>query len=151
MAYAETTSVSVERTRAEIETLLSKRGASRFGYMSDEKKTSIMFVLRDRAVRFELPLPAKDEKRFTFRTVRGYAKPNAAEIIYKLWEQACRSRWRALFLCIKAKLEAVDVGITTFEAEFLAHVVMSDGRTIGQAMLPRLDDVTKGAPLLLEN
>ena len=35
------------------------------------------------------------------------------------WEQACRQRWRALALVIKAKLEAIDAEISTFEEEFL--------------------------------
>jgi len=43
-----------------------------------------------------------------------------------------RRRWLALLLVIKAKLEAVESGIITFEEEFLAHVVMPDGRTVLQ-------------------
>ena len=35
-------------------------------------------------------------------------------------DQACRQRWRALLLVIKAKLEAVTAGISTVETEFLA-------------------------------
>jgi hypothetical protein len=45
-------------------------------------------------------------------------------------EKACRQRWRALALCIKAKLEAVEAGITQFEEEFYAHIVLPGGRTI---------------------
>jgi hypothetical protein len=62
------------------------------------------------------------------------------------WEQACRSRWRALLLCIKAKLEACAVGITTFDSEFLAHIVTGDGRTVAERIVPQL---TNGGPLLL--
>lgn len=59
---------------------------------------------------------------------------------YRAWEQACRSRYRALNLCIKAKLEAVEQGITTFEAEFLAHFVMPNNQTLGEAIIPQLED-----------
>ena len=41
--------------------------------------------------------------------------------------QACRQRWRALLLIIRAKLEAVESGITTLESEFLANIVLPDG------------------------
>jgi len=52
------------------------------------------------------------------------------------WEQACRQRWRALNLAILAKLEAVEAGITTFEEEFLAHLVLPNGKTVGQWAVP---------------
>ena len=54
------------------------------------------------------------------------------------WEQACRSRWRALFLCIKAKLEAVESRIETFEEAFLAHVMMPDGMTVAEHAAPMI-------------
>lgn len=44
----------------------------------------------------------------------------------KLWEQACRARWRALALTIKAKLVAIDEGVETVEEAFLAHMVVAD-------------------------
>lgn len=49
-----------------------------------------------------------------------------------------RQRWRALALVIKAKLEAVEAGITEFEEEFLAHIVLPNGGTVGQFMLPQV-------------
>jgi hypothetical protein len=47
-------------------------------------------------------------------------------------------RWRCLALVIKAKLEAVESGITTFEDEFLAHIMMPDGQTVGQHVRPNI-------------
>jgi hypothetical protein len=54
------------------------------------------------------------------------------------WEQACRSRWRALFLCIKAKLESIESGIETFEDAFLAHIQMPDGKTVAEHVKPNI-------------
>ncbi|MCF7821873.1 MAG: hypothetical protein K9M17_05480 [Mariprofundaceae bacterium] len=51
------------------------------------------------------------------------------------WRQA----WRALNLVVKAKLEAVESGITTFEDEFLAHIMLPDGSTVGHLMRPQLE------------
>lgn len=67
------------------------------------------------------------------------------EEAYREWEQACRSRWRSLCLCIKAKLEAVEAGITSFEKEFLAHIVLPSGQTMGEYAIPHLEEmVTNG-------
>ena len=56
----------------------------------------------------------------------------------KAWEQACRQRWRALSLCIKAKLEACESGITTFEEEFLAQLVLPGGVTVAEKIMPSI-------------
>ena len=55
------------------------------------------------------------------------------------YDQACRQRWRALLLVIKAKLEAVTAGISTIETEFLANIVLPDNTTAGEWMLPQID------------
>ena len=39
-------------------------------------------------------------------------------------------------LVIKAKLEVVQSGITTLESEFMAHIVMPDGRTVAEHVTP---------------
>jgi hypothetical protein len=57
----------------------------------------------------------------------------------KAYEQAERQRWRALALVIKAKLEAVESGITEFEREFMAHIVLPGGGTVGDWMLPQIE------------
>ncbi len=49
-------------------------------------------------------------------------------------------RWIILLaLVIKAKLEAVETGITMFDEEFLAHIVLPNGNTVGQFMLPQVE------------
>jgi hypothetical protein len=48
-------------------------------------------------------------------------------------------RWRALLLIVKAKLEAVDSGIVTFEQEFLPHIVMPGGHTVYEATAPAIE------------
>lgn len=135
MPYAENTSVPVERSRAELERILERYGADAFMYGWNPEGAAIQFRAHGRHVKFELPLPAKDEQRFWIHS-RGRRTPEAA---LKEWEQACRQRWRALTLVVKAKLEAVEAGITIFEDEFLAHIVLPNGQTAGEWMRPQVD------------
>src|SRR5690349_9371818 len=104
--YAADTSVSVEKTRAELETTLTRFGATAFGYISDEGRACVMFKASGKQVRFFLPLPSPNEKRFTQDKRYSYmTRPEAAA--RKDERQACSHAWRALFLCVKAKLVAV--------------------------------------------
>lgn len=137
--YAENTSVSTENSRAEIERTLSRYGADQFMYGWDREQAIVAFRAHDRQVRFLLPLPDRDDKEFWYTPSRQLQRSESEA--YKLWEQACRQRWRALALAIKAKLEAVEADITSFEAEFLAHIVLPDGTTVGQWAGPQLEEV----------
>lgn len=141
--YAKDTSVSVEKSRAEIETILARYGADRFGYMTTSDSAVVAFQAHGRSVRFHLPLPNKGAREFTHALDRRKHPPawvpRRPEDAYRAWEQACRQRWRALALVIKAKLEAVECGITSFEKEFLAHIVLPNGATVGEWMGPQLE------------
>lgn len=138
MAYAEGTKVSVARTRAEIEELLvGKHGAKSFMAGYDNNTAVIGVAMKDRNLRFTLPMPNRDEKRFTHGGRHGWTRRTASSQA-ALYEQACRARWRALLLAIKAKLESVEAGIETFEEAFLANVILPDGSTVGAWLKPQL-------------
>ena len=49
---------------------------------------------------------------------------------------------------VKAKLEAIDSGIATFEDEWLAYLVTSSGKTVGEQLAPQLAEAKPGALLL---
>lgn len=149
--YAATTTVPVEQSRAEVEKVLTRWGATSFAYGWDQNRSLIEFTTHNRRVRFVLPLPDPKDPEFTEyrRGDWGAVQRRTPDSARKLWEQACRQRWRALVLVIKAKLEAVEVGISEFESEFLANIVTFDGRTIGQVLVPQLDSVVATGPLEL--
>lgn len=134
--YAENTDVSSSRSRDEIERTLARYGADQFLYGWQEGSALVGFRMAGRQVKFILPLPGRDEHRFTHHA-RG---PRTADAAAKEWEQAVRQRWRALALVIKAKLEAVESGISVFEDEFLANIVLPDGQTAGSWMRPQIDE-----------
>lgn len=146
--YASNTAVNSERSKAEIERTLRRYGAEEFISGWDQDKAVVMFKMENRRIRFYLPMPDKDQYR---KTASGRERHNE-QSVEQAWEQATRQRWRALALAIKAKLEAVASGITSFEEEFLAHVVMPNGKNLGMIILPQIAEAyeTKKMPPLLE-
>jgi hypothetical protein len=123
MTYAARTKVAADQSRAEIERTLKRYGADRFAYFNEGSRAIIVFEAHQRRIRFDLPLPEGERE-------------SDAQIV--------RQRWRALLLCIKAKLESVESKIETFEDAFLAHVVMPDGKTVSDHVRPRLEQVYAG-------
>lgn len=145
--YANQTTVTSEKSRAEIERTLTRYGATSFMYGWTENHAVIAFEMNGRRLKFELPMPRRDEFRYT-PAKRQRRSDSAAE---KAYDQAVRQRWRALALVIKAKLEAVESGISVFEEEFLANIVLPNGTTVGQFMVPQIAAVyeTGSMPPLL--
>ena len=147
--YASGTNVSSELSRLEIEKTLIRYGADNFAYAMTSGKALIGFTMYGRQIKFILPLPSKDEFK---NTPTGRKRTENSQ--YEAWEQACRQRWRALNLVIKAKLEAVECGISIFEDEFMSNIVLPGGQTVGDFMKPQIEqayingEVPKMLPML---
>ena len=146
MTYAKNTSVGVEKSRAEIERTLTRYGADQFMFGWKAEAAVLAFRAKGRHIRFTLPMPL--EKDFARDGRNSLRSPEQRR---KAVEQANRERWRALCLCIKAKLEAVETGISEFEDEFLAHIVLPTGETMSEHSRPliaRAYETGKMPPLL---
>lgn len=128
--YAERTTVTPERRRAEIEHILQRYGATRFGYLTEPNRAAIACEIKGRRLRFTVPLP----KPAAYTTKKGH-------------EQAVRQRWAALALVIKAKLEGVESGIASFDEMFLGDTLLPSGQTVGETLVPQLDEVYRTGEL----
>lgn len=112
--YAERTKVPIPQSKAEIERTVKRYGADGFLSGEAEGMAVIMFRAQGRHVKFVVPMPADDDREG-------------------------RRRWRCLLLVIKSKLESVETGIVTFDEAFMPHIVLPDGKTIGQHMAPQIE------------
>jgi hypothetical protein len=137
--FASQTTVSPDKSRAEIEATLKRYGASHYGYMSGPDAAAIAFQAKDRRLRFTLPMPKLSEfKRYKKRSDAYYETVRTDVQAQQHHDQAIRQRWRALALVIKAKLEAVESGVSTFEEEFMANIVLPSGQTMAEYALPQI-------------
>lgn len=113
--YAEGTRVPVESSRAELEKLLAKHGATSFGVYREPVRWVVVFQLSGRYVRHVIDMPQKATR----------AAPDP--------EREVRRKWRALVLITKAKLELIVGGDSSVEREFLADTVLAEGGTVYEA------------------
>lgn len=128
--YASKTTVGADKTLSDIRSVLSRYGAEQFAYMESPHVATVAFVKSGRQIRFTIDLPDRSERQFTHHS-RGARTATAAAAAH---EQAVRQRWRALLLIIKAKLEAVESGIVTFDQEFAMHMMLPGGVHVGEAV-----------------
>ena len=134
MRYAEGTAVSVEASRAEISSILTKHGVRRQSWGSDaDHGDMLQFELGGYTFRFQITYPTLKEVQKMYPNARDYAPKVAQE-----WKR----RWRANVLLLKAKLEFADGETTTVMRELMPYTVLSDGRTLEEAI------AADGLPLL---
>jgi hypothetical protein len=121
--FASHTKVPVEQTRAEIDRLLTRNGATQtlIGYDSEKDLAAVAFTIDGARFRLQVPMRvmAAQNKRKVGKPLAGFAR-----------EQFYRSRWRAVLLLLKAKLEIVAIGVSTVEREFMADLLLPNGQTV---------------------
>lgn len=132
--FAADTEVPAERTQGEIYKLLRVHGAAPVAVVLNVGAVTVMFQLNSRTIRLAVPLPTNGPPR----DGRGRITASKQAILHA---REIRRRWRSLLLVLRAKLEAVQSGIVTFESEWLAYIVTTDGKTVGEKMAPQLDAI----------
>lgn len=151
MSYAAGTSVPVERSKLELDRVLSKAGATSRMTGSDDVCgfAFVAFVLEKHQIRLRIPMPKRDERKFTHRSDHVYSAHRSSVQGDKMHAQACRERWRCLILLVKAKLEAIAMGVSTAEREFMADLFLANGRTLHEELAAQLQEGASGGPLML--
>ena len=121
--YAARTSVSVSRSRIELENTLERYGCEAFGYLSKEGSHTIQFEYSGRTIRLGV---------------------EAGET-----PQETRQRWRILLLWVKATLETIEVGLQDFDTAFALHTALPNGETLADKIVPELQRLAEGGKLPL--
>jgi hypothetical protein len=143
--YAEGTTVSVPRTREEIEKTLMRYGATGFMYGESGDTAAVAFEMQGRHIRLELRYPPLSQFARSKTVIRTQAQQEAARA------QEIRRLWRGLAMIVKAKLEAMKSGVITFEDAFGMSEVMPNGQRFETWAEPQLEQMrnTRQMPPLL--
>jgi len=149
MRYASQTAVPVDRSRGEIERILTRYGADIFSYATSLEQRRAYVAFRYNGVSFRIDITMPDPEGF--KKTPGGRKRRSNDDAYKAYEQAQRQIWRALALYVKATLEAVDSGIIKIESALLPFALLPDGRTMSEWAVKALPAAYKtgGEPSLL--
>lgn len=131
--YADGTKVAVSKSKAQIDKLLDSHGALQRIITTDELRGVHL-------VAFTYPI-GDGFRRLRVERQAGQVDPSEE-----------RRTWRVLFMSLKMRLEAVRDGDSSLEREFLADLVLADGKTVHQQVSHQIADVYASgakAPLLL--
>ena len=140
--YAEQTAVPAGRSIEQIKWNVGRFGATEFGYHECAERATVGFVIE--GLRFEMmvPLPDAADSR---RTPTGKVRAKAAAAAQHNAE--IRRRWRALAVVVKALLVAVDEQIMDLRQAFMPYIVMANGVTVAENLLPVIEKAAKAGEL----
>ena len=126
----EDTSVPAERSKTQIAKALRAAGAR--GVQFDEEWQDEGSVVR---VRFAWP-HGEEEETVTVVRLEATTLPSSPRVSI---EQRERQAWRGLAWYLESNLKAATFGLIPFEAIFLAHFEAPGGRTIGEVLIPQIE------------
>ncbi|WP_344299355.1 hypothetical protein [Sinomonas flava] len=124
--YVRGASLTCSDSQSEIEAVLLAAGAAGFRCVSQQGRAVLAFSSGGHRFRIVLPLPGPSAPG----GLRPYRRSAPQE--------DARRRWRQLAQLIRAKVDAVEAGIASFDEEFLAYIVMPGGGTVFEAAAPRI-------------
>jgi len=134
--YAKDTKVSQENSCVEIMRIVTRYGATGFGVDYTDGKAIIGFRMKGKFIRLALAMPDKNSDEIK-NTPSGRYRPESQR--KSALEQSMKQRWRVLALMVKAKLEAVESGITTIEEQFFGSLLLPNGKTVAEHVGPMVE------------
>lgn len=145
--YASETSVSVSKSRGEIEKLLRVWGANQMQWSDDFEGGHAMlrFIWEhdgtSYTARFTIDVPTKEEIE------KESVHATSGKFLQTKYDKAMERRGmvehRELALLLKAIFVAVDCGLITAEQVFLPFLEDGSGRTVSECVLPELPKILK--------
>jgi hypothetical protein len=123
-----TTSVPVERSQGAIRDLVMTRGGS-----------GIAFIEQPPVEGFHCLMPI-DGVTYTIR-IQASVSADSDDIA-----QERRRIWRVLYYHLKSVFDSSASGVMEFRELMLPYIVVKDGRTIGEHILPNLEKAVESRP-----
>jgi hypothetical protein len=127
--YAEGTRVPKGQSRTEIENLLERHDADAVITGRDGGTAGVMFRRLGRQYRITVRVPEPGEFA---KTATGKGRTPSAQAAQA--DQEERRLWRALYAVLRAKIEAVESGIFSWDVEFQPYTVLPGGRTVAETV-----------------
>jgi hypothetical protein len=132
MSLPYATATAGDRALMEMQKTLKAFGCQSFGTMTDEERGCMIvaFKWRDRQVHLEAnwkgyAVAWQKEHPYTYRT-----KGSRAEYDRKALAQARTSICSVLRDWVKGQTTAIECGVLSFEAAFMPHMLLKDGRRV---------------------
>jgi len=148
--YAAGTTVSISKSREEIEETLRRFGAAKQVWARDDEQglVTAAFNRGDRTYRISFRLPPLS--RFeSYRRKGSYYDTQRSESAAKTaQEQENRRLFRSFGNYLKAMLAAIDDGIIQADEALLPYMMLASGHTVAEEMEANIERVLAGAPPL---
>lgn len=101
---------------SELERLLLEHSVTVFGYERLDDLAVVRFRMNDRKLRLVVKMPDFNDDQYRLTPTRHEIR-SVTEWRRLYWADVAKT-WRAMKNLIAAKIEGVELGITTFDAEF---------------------------------
>jgi hypothetical protein len=148
MAY-EATAVAVSKSQEQLRKLIMGHKGFAFAAVS-ERANGLEQTVNQEGFHAQVAIDGKTYSIRVMAKLKSPPKYSSDNQKARFNEQEERRIWRVLYYHMKSVFEAADTGVMEFRELMLPYVVVGDGRTISQHILPRLDEMVSKGRLLNE-
>lgn len=148
--YAEGTTVEVSKSRGEMMELLSRHGATHFGFGTEPDREVIVFQLFGLRYRFEVM--QADWTQVSAQLVAEGRNPGRVSDRKASVAAEWRRRWRARLLYLKALLEFAEGDPDEAKRLLMSQLLLTNGQTLASWAAPQVEQMYASGkmPPLLE-
>jgi len=147
MSY-ENTTVPVARSQQMLRELLLRHEGGSVAFVSDPPKEGFHALVpidgKTYNIRVMAVMKKIEARHIKGRYYRGRWIPPRTD--REAQEREVQRIWRVLFYHMKGIFEAADSGVMEFREMMLPYIVTKDGSTVGEHILPKLDQALAGRP-----
>ena len=128
------------------------RSGSKIAFISDPPGEGFEAVVQIDGVPYRVRITATTKPAPLTKKRRHYrygivGEKETTERFREAWmESETRRIWRVLFYHLKSVFEAADTGVMEFRELMLPYIVMKNGRTVADTLVPRLPELIQMDP-----
>jgi len=145
--YAKGTSVSIDRSMAQLRVMLQKEKAEGLAIAESGDVAMVQFIFEGKGYKFFIHYPSERDDKIRF-TSSGKIR-TTAQIDLEVKKEKQRL-WRAMCLYIKAALEAHANGIVDLKRSMMGNLMLPNGDTMYDRLDRDIDKISVNPKLLLE-
>jgi hypothetical protein len=146
MSYAKNTTVSIDRSMAQIRIILSKAGADGTAIAEASGLAMVQFSFEGKAYKFFIHYPGRNNDQIKFTSSGKERTENQIELEI---EKEKKRLWRSMGLYIKAAIEAHENGIIDLKKSMLAHMLLPNGGTVYEKVESSIGKIETNPKFLL--
>lgn len=144
--YANNTSVTVDRSMIQVRQVIIKGGGDGVAIAETVEGAAVRFIFDKKAYKFVIKYPLRSQEDIAYS---GNGRSRTKSQVDSAIENEKKRLWRAMWLYIKAAIEAHNNHLIDLNKSLMSHMLLPSGKTVYEKVYKNLDQLDVSPQILL--